>query len=133
MSNYHRRRGYRFLGMNVLFLTTIGRTSGQQRETAVAWFPDGDNAWLIVASAAGSAQNPRWYRNLAAHPDQLSIELPDRRVRVSARQLHGPERVDAWQRIVTAQPRYRKYQAKTNRELPVIRLAATGQRSEELG
>jgi hypothetical protein len=53
MSRQHRRAGYRFQGMNVLFLTTTGRKSGQRHENPVAWFPDGDDAWLIVASAAG--------------------------------------------------------------------------------
>jgi deazaflavin-dependent oxidoreductase (nitroreductase family) len=71
------RRSWKFLGMDLLFLTTVGRKSGQERVTPVAWFPQGDGTWLIVASAAGSAQNPAWYRNIAAHPDRLQIELRD--------------------------------------------------------
>jgi deazaflavin-dependent oxidoreductase (nitroreductase family) len=122
MGKQHRRKGYRFQGMDVLFLTTLGRRSGERRETPVAWFPDGPDAWLIVASAAGTADQPGWYRNLAAHPDELSVELRDRRLPVVAEQLHGAERQERWQRIIAAQPRYRKYQAKTDRQLPVIRL-----------
>ena len=122
MSNRHRRKGYRFMGMDVLFLTTIGRRTGQRRETPVAWFPDGEDAWLIVASAAGSAHNPDWYRNLAAHPDQVWIELPHRTLRVTPAQLEGPRREACWTRIVQAQPRYASYQQKTDRLLPVIRL-----------
>jgi deazaflavin-dependent oxidoreductase (nitroreductase family) len=83
MSNQHRRKGYTFMGMDVLFLTTIGRRTGQRRQTPVAWFPDGEDAWLIVASAAGSAHNPAWYHNLAAHPDQVWIELSQRQLRVT--------------------------------------------------
>src|SRR5436305_14279774 len=83
MRNQHRRKGYQFQGMDVLFLTTIGRKSGQPHQTPVAWFPDGDDAWLVVASASGSARNPSWYLNLAAHPDQVSIELPGRKLRVT--------------------------------------------------
>ncbi len=126
MSNRHRRKGYRFLGMDVLFLTTIGRTSGRQRETPLAWFADGDDAWLIVASAGGSANNPDWYLNLAAHPEKAWIELADRRLPVVARKLEGLRREECWQRIIAAQPRYAKYQAKTDRELPVIRLTPGG-------
>src|SRR6266508_6352067 len=81
MSRHHRRKGYRFMGMDVLLLTTIGRRTGERRETPVAWFPDGENAWLIVASAAGAARNPGWYHNIAAHPDQVWIELPQRTLR----------------------------------------------------
>jgi deazaflavin-dependent oxidoreductase (nitroreductase family) len=116
------RRSWKFLGMDLLFLTTVGRKSGQERVTPVAWFPQGDGTWLIVASAAGSAQNPAWYRNIAAHPDRLQIELRDQTILVTAEQLSGPAREQAWQQIVAAQPRYAKYQQNTDRELPVIRL-----------
>jgi deazaflavin-dependent oxidoreductase (nitroreductase family) len=108
--------------MDLLFLTTVGRKTGQERVTPVAWFPGEDGTWLIVASAAGSAQNPAWYGNLAAHPDQVKIEMRGQTVPVAAEQLSGPAREQAWQQIVAAQPRYAKYQRKTDRELPVIRL-----------
>jgi deazaflavin-dependent oxidoreductase (nitroreductase family) len=122
MHGRHRRKGYRFMGMDVVFLTTVGRRTGERRETPLAWFPDGENAWLVVASAAGSAHNPSWYYNLAAHPDQVWIELPGRSLRVTPEQLEGVRRQECWSRIVQAQPRYAKYQEKTDRLLPVIRL-----------
>jgi hypothetical protein len=75
MSGWHRRKGT-FLGMDVLFITTIGRKSGQRRETPVTWFPDGSYAWLIVASAAGAAANPDWYLNLAAASIVVGDILP---------------------------------------------------------
>jgi deazaflavin-dependent oxidoreductase (nitroreductase family) len=124
--NRHRRSGYKFQGMDLLFLTTTGRKSGQQHENAVSWFADGDDAWLIVASAGGTAKNPAWYLNMAAHPDQVWIELPDRKLQVTPEQLDGPRREEAWQRITSAQPRYAKYQTKTDRSLPVIRLVPAG-------
>lgn len=108
--------------MDILFLTTIGKRTGERREHPVAWFPDGDDAWLIVASAAGSAHNPAWYHNIAAHPDQVWIELPGRKLQVTPEQLEGDAREERWKRIVQAQPRYAGYQKKTDRPLPVIRL-----------
>jgi deazaflavin-dependent oxidoreductase (nitroreductase family) len=122
MSRQHRRKGYTSMGMDVLFLTTIGRKTGERRETPLAWFPDGDDAWLIVASAGGSAHNPAWYHNIAARPDQVWIELPKRTLRVAPEQLAGARREECWKRIVQAQPRYGKYQEKTDRLLSVIRL-----------
>jgi deazaflavin-dependent oxidoreductase (nitroreductase family) len=124
MYRWHRRQDGRFQGMDVLFLTTIGRRSGQPRETAVSWFPDGEDAWLLVASAAGAAQDPDWFRNLAAHPDRAVIELPGRPgpVPIVAEQLHGDRRQQAWERIARAQPRYARYQERTDRQLPVVRL-----------
>ena len=95
------RRSWKFQGMDLLFLTTVGRKTGQERVNPVAWFPYGDGTWLIVASAAGSAQNPAWYRNLAAHPDRIRIELRDKTVPVTAEQLSGPAREEARRRCGT--------------------------------
>ena len=123
MSNRLRRKGGgTFMGMNALVLTTNGRKSGLERSNPVAWFPSLDGTWLIVASAGGAARNPAWYYNIAAHPDQVQIDVEGRKVAVSAEQLHGPERAEAWQQITTAAPRFNGYQQKTDRELPVIRL-----------
>jgi F420H(2)-dependent quinone reductase len=38
-------------------------------------------------------------------------------------QLDGDERAQAWQRITQVQPRYAGYEQKTDRTIPVIRLA----------
>lgn len=122
MNRKVRRGRGKFMGMDVLVLHTVGHRSGQPRETPVAWFPDGEDAWLIVASGGGS-QHPDWHVNLMAHPDQASIELPSRdTVPVTPQRLDGADRGPAWQRIATAQPRIAKYQSKSDREYPVIRL-----------
>ncbi|HET6989239.1 MAG TPA: nitroreductase/quinone reductase family protein [Kribbella sp.] len=117
-----RRGGGKLMGFNALVLTTVGRKSGLERVTPLGWFPGNDDTWLIVASAAGAPGNPAWYYNLAAHPDQVRIDVDGKAVDVRADQLHGPERAEAWQRITTAVPRFAQYQVKTDRELPVIRL-----------
>jgi deazaflavin-dependent oxidoreductase (nitroreductase family) len=93
-----------------------------ERITPVGWFPGPDGSWLIVASAAGAKRNPAWYCNLAAHPGQVQIEVEGRKVAVTAEQLHGAEREQACRQITTAAPRFAKYQIKTDRELPIIRL-----------
>jgi deazaflavin-dependent oxidoreductase (nitroreductase family) len=122
MMRQHRRKGDRFQGMDLLYLTTIGARSGQTLVTPVAFFGDGADAWLIVASAGGAAHHPSWYHNLAAHPDQVSAEVGGQRISVTPTQLAGSERDAAWQRITEAQPRFSGYQKKTDRVLPVIRL-----------
>lgn len=110
------------MGMDLLILNTVGHRSGQARETPVAWFADGDDARLIVASGGGS-QNPDWHANLMAHPDRVTIELPGRAAEpVTPQQLDGAEREQAWSVIAAAQPRIAKYQSKSDREYPVIRL-----------
>jgi len=122
MISWHRRSGDKLQGHDLLYLSTVGAKTGQKRQCAVARFPDGENAWLVVASAAGSAHHPAWYHNMAAHPDQVWIEFGGRRTRVTPVQLDSGARAQAWQRITQAQPRYASYQQKTDRVLPVIRL-----------
>ena len=119
----HRRSGDRFNGMDLLYLTTVGAKTGQKRQSAVARFPDGEDAWLVVASAGGSAHHPAWYHNIAAHPDQVWIEFGGRQLRVTATQLDEDARAQAWQRITQLQPRYAAYEQKTDRAIPVIRLS----------
>ncbi|KZS54838.1 nitroreductase [Mycobacterium kansasii] len=119
-----RRKGGRIMGMDALVLTTIGRKSGTERSTPVAWFPDSDHSWLIVASANGAAHNPAWYYNLAAHPDRARIDVGGRTIPVSAEQLHGQARDRAWRQITAAKKQFAKYEKQTDRDIPVIRLTA---------
>jgi len=90
--SWHRRSGDKMQGMDLLYLTTVGAKTGQKRQSAVARFPDGEDAWLVVASAGGSAHNPAWYHNIAAHPDQVWIEFGGRQLRVTPTQLDGDAR-----------------------------------------
>jgi len=124
MIKQHRRKGDRFQGLDLMYLTTVGAKTGQERLTPVAYFPAADGGWLIVASSAGSARHPSWYHNIAAHPDQVQVEVAGRHLRVNAEQLEGERREEAWRQITAAQSRYAGYQQKTDRVLPVIRLSA---------
>jgi deazaflavin-dependent oxidoreductase (nitroreductase family) len=121
--SWHRRSGDKFQGQDLLYLTTVGAKTGQKRQTTVARFPDGEDAWLVVASAGGSAHHPAWYHNIAAHPDQVWIEFAGRQLRVTPTQLDADARAQAWQRITQLQPRYAGYEQKTDRAIPVIRLS----------
>jgi deazaflavin-dependent oxidoreductase (nitroreductase family) len=116
------RKGKNPLGFNILILTTTGRKSGAERTVPVGWFPDGNGNWLIVASANGATDNPAWYYNLAAAPDKARIEVGGTEIPVTAQQLHGAERAAAWTSITTAAPRFAGYEAKTDRDIPVILL-----------
>ena len=106
----------------MLLLTTVGAKSGQGRTVPLLWFPDGHDAWLVVASAGGAAKHPAWYLNLATNPNNVSIEVGARRLRVRPELLKGSERERRWQQIVSTAANFGGYQKKTDRELPVIRL-----------
>jgi deazaflavin-dependent oxidoreductase (nitroreductase family) len=110
------------MGFNALNLRTVGQRSGQARINPVGWWPGPDGSWLICASANAAVNNPAWYYNLAANPDKVSIEVNGETIPVTAQQLHGAERAQAWLQITEAAPRFAQYQSRTDRELPVIRL-----------
>jgi deazaflavin-dependent oxidoreductase (nitroreductase family) len=104
-------------------LTTVGARTGQPRTTMLAQFPEADGSTLVAASFGGAAAHPAWYFNLAKHPDQVFIDRDGRRIRVQPTSLSGQEREAAWRRIVSVAPGFAEYQRKTDREIPVIRLA----------
>ena len=111
-----------FWGMDVLVLHTVGRRSGEQRETPLAWFDDGAGGRVIVASGGGD-HHPDWHANLFAGPGQAAYELPGAEpVPVTPERLEGEERERAWQVVAKASPQIAKYQAKSERVYPLIRL-----------
>ncbi|MGO9753668.1 MAG: nitroreductase/quinone reductase family protein [Solirubrobacteraceae bacterium] len=120
----HRLTGNKMSGQPLLHLHTIGAKSGQPRTSVVMAFFDGDDAWLVVASRGGTAGHPSWFLNIAANPDRVEVEVQGRKAAVTAQTLGGEERVVAWERITTTQPRFAGYQRKTDRQLPVVRLTA---------
>jgi deazaflavin-dependent oxidoreductase (nitroreductase family) len=120
----HKLTGNKMAGQPLLYLHTVGAKSGQPRTAAVMAFAEGDDTWLVVASRGGTAGNPSWLHNIAAHPDRIQVEIDGRKAAVTASTLSGEERTGAWKRLTTSQPRFSGYEAKTDREIPVVRLTA---------
>lgn len=104
------------------YLTTIGAKSGLERTVPLRVFDDGPGRWLVVASLAGSAKNPAWLHNLAAHPDCVRLRVGNAQVAVRPETLSGEERTVAWDRIVAEERSFAGYQANTDRVIPVVRL-----------
>ena len=111
-----------FMGFPVLVLTTVGAKSGQERSTVLGGFPDGDNAWLIIASKGGSATHPAWFHNIAANPDKVWVQIGNRKFKVDCKSLTGKEREDAYNRVASIAKAYQSYPKKTDREIPVLRV-----------
>jgi len=122
MMRIHRRSGDRFGGMDLLYLTTLGARSGELRTTPVARFDDGGGGWIVVASAGGAAGHPGWYHNIAANPEQVWAEVSGTKHHVDVEQLEGELRDRVWALITERAPRFDGYLAKTDRQLPVLRL-----------
>ena len=104
----------------VLLLTTTGRRSGKRRTAPLLYLED-DGALLIIASLGGAPTNPDWYHNLVANP---MVEVQNRAGRrgMRAEPLIGDERRRRFEKIKAVAPRYEAYQARTEREIPVVAL-----------
>src|SRR5260370_14444690 len=110
------------MGFPAILLTTVGARSGVERTHVLGGFPDGEDAWLVVASKGGAPTHPAWFINLAKNQDKIWIRAGNRKLRVVADSLKGTEREAALARVAAVAPRYGEYQKKTDREIPVIRL-----------
>ena len=112
----------KFMGSPALVLTTVGAKSSMERSHVLGGFPDGDNAWLIIASKGGAATHPHWFINIAKNPDKVWIQVGNRKMRVHVDSLQGKEREDAYARVVAVAKNYGSYLKKTDREIPVLRV-----------
>ena len=103
-----------------LVLHTIGRRSGQARQTPLSYTKDSD-AFVVIASDGGSPRDPDWYLNLKDHPG-AEVEIGGHRQSVRAEIVTGAERDRLWRQAVQSFGGYAGYQARTDREIPVVRL-----------
>ncbi|NYT94059.1 nitroreductase family deazaflavin-dependent oxidoreductase [Salinispora sp. H7-4] len=105
-------------GVFTLLLTTRGRRSGSQRRTALIYGRDGD-AYLLVASQGGAPKHPSWYLNLRDNP-QVEVQVGAERFTARARVASLAEKPRMWATMAAVWPDYDDYQARTDREIPVV-------------
>jgi deazaflavin-dependent oxidoreductase (nitroreductase family) len=107
-----------FAGATLLLLNTTGAKSGEPRTNPLVYSKVGDD-YVIIASKGGAPTNPDWYYNLLAHPDAF-IELPGETFQVRARVAVGDERRQLFDAQAAQMPGFKDYEAKTEREIPVV-------------
>lgn len=106
-------------GMTSVRLTTTGRRSGEPRVTMLTSPLVEDDRIVLVASFRGGPKHPAWYLNLRDDPEVRAMRR-GADMEMTAKVLTGDERAALWERITALQPRYAKYQARTDREIPLI-------------
>jgi deazaflavin-dependent oxidoreductase (nitroreductase family) len=114
----------KFMGFPAVVLTTVGAKTGKEHSHVLGGFPDGKDAWLVIASAGGAPSHPAWFFNLAKNPDQVWLHVGNRRLKVDVESLQGIEREKAYDRVVAVAKNYAGYPKKTDREIPVLRLTS---------
>jgi deazaflavin-dependent oxidoreductase (nitroreductase family) len=106
-------------GMPVIVVAMRGAKSGKVRKIALMRV-EHDGEYALVASKGGSPKNPRWYYNLVANPDEVTVQDGAEPFAVQVRLVSGDERDAWWERAVAAYPPYAEYQERTDREIPVF-------------
>jgi len=114
-------------GLPVVIVSMRGNRSGKLRKIALMRV-EHDGQYALVASKGGAPTHPRWYYNLKANPDEVTVQDGPEPFEVSVRELTGEERAAWWERAVAAYPPYAEYQGRTEREIPVFLANPRGRR-----
>ena len=115
---HYERTGTGWRGRPVVVLSSRGARSGLVRKTPLMRVT-AMGRYAVVASAAGAAEHPAWYRNLLADPRVGLQDGPDW-WDLRAREVTGQERSLWWSRANAVFPSYADYQRGTRRRIPVL-------------
>jgi deazaflavin-dependent oxidoreductase (nitroreductase family) len=115
--------GHLWQGYPTLLVTVVGRKSGTPHRTALIYGRDGED-YLLVASKGGAPEHPLWYLNMAANPD-VEVQVEAEKFSATARTATPEEKPRLWTIMAEVFPPYNEYQAKTDRDIPVIVLTRT--------
>jgi len=101
-----------------LLLTTVGRKSGRAL-TLPLIFGQSGLKYVVVASKGGAPAHPAWYLNLQANPE-VQVQVKAQKFAARARTAQGEERAALWSKMVEIYGPYAQYQAKTDRQIPIV-------------
>jgi deazaflavin-dependent oxidoreductase (nitroreductase family) len=104
-----------------LLLTTIGRRTGERRERALPYYPDGDRM-VVIGSNGGGPKDPDWVWNVRAN-SAAWVRVKRRDVPVRAHVAHGDERQRIFDQITSTRDSLTRYQERAStfgREVPLV-------------
>ena len=110
-----------FAGAPLLLLGNTGAKSGAERVNPLAYTTDGDDL-IIIASFAGSDKHPPWYHNIVANPE-VTVEVGSDKYSAVASVVSEPDRTRLYSQMEAQMSAFAGYREKTDRVIPVIRLA----------
>lgn len=99
-------------------LTTIGRKSGQPRESPLLFLREG-NRVVLVASQGGRATNPMWYLNIKANR-AVTFQIKNEKLQLNAREATDAERDEYWPKLDAIYPDFANYRTYTDRKIPIL-------------
>lgn len=111
-------------GMPHIIVRGIRRRSGKKFAVCLPYWVDARGQRIVVASYAGAEKNPSWYHNLKDTTANPTVYVRDARHVFTARAevLAGDERERVWAQLVEDRPFYARYQERTGRKIPLVRV-----------
>jgi deazaflavin-dependent oxidoreductase (nitroreductase family) len=108
----------RFLGCEIVLLTTVGRRTGRERVAPLVAVPDGDGI-VVVASNAGRERAPGWSLNLEAEP-HATVQAGPREWQAVARRATDAERDRLWPIVTELYAGYETYRRRASRDVHLV-------------
>ena len=105
-------------GLPTLLLTVTGRKSGNPFTTPLVYFEDGGR-YVVVGSDGAARNDPQWWKNLKVNPS-ATVRVGRDKFPATASLATGDERARLWERGGDVNPMWKRYQTRTERELPVV-------------
>lgn len=106
-------------GIPVVIVTMRGAKSGTVRKIALMRV-EHEGKYALVASKGGAPDNPDWYYNLVANPDEVTLQDGPEPFFVTVRLVEGDEYDEWWERSVAVFAPYAQYKEKTSRRIPMF-------------
>lgn len=107
-------------GLQILLLATVGRKSGERRQSPLIYTRDGDRLYLF-GSNFGQSAHPAWSSNLLANPDAW-VTMGGKEIPVVATALSGDEYDHATELFMRYLRAYPAYRTRTDRGIRVFAL-----------
>jgi F420H(2)-dependent quinone reductase len=102
----------------MLLLHHVGAKTGERYTTPLVYMEDGED-FVVVGSKGGYPQHPGWVHNLRKTPN-TEIQVGSGRIPVHASEASEAERRRLWPRAIAHNPRWGRYQERTEREIPIV-------------
>ena len=116
------RVGGALAGTPIMLVHHVGAKSGIERVTPLAYTPQPDGRYVIIASNGGSPTHPSWYHNLKSNP-RINVEVGRRTFTVVAEELDDTARAELWPKLVAATPSLDDFESKARRRIPLFVLS----------
>jgi len=113
------RIGWIHKGTPIIEVTVTGRRSGEPRTTLLSAVAERNGAFVVIGSRGGDSKHPAWFLNMRDNPS-VTVRNRSGTRQMTARLAEGDERVELWEQVAAKDDHYLRFQARTDRQFPIV-------------